>query len=67
MAPLKIWQKKENLTLIELHDRFLNSHGALDARYTKEGLHLNSKGYVRWAKILRPYLQGVIKNRDKTS
>ena len=48
--------KAENLTLIDLHDHFLDANGHLDADYTEKGLHLNSKGYELWAKILTPYL-----------
>lgn len=40
---LKSWQKKENLTLIDLHDEFLDANNRPDPKYTEEGLHLNNK------------------------
>jgi len=49
--------KKYGLTLIDLHPLFLDGSGKLKAEYTDEGLHLNEKGYLHWASILRPYVQ----------
>ncbi len=44
------------VTLIDIYPKFLDAQNRLDASYTDEGLHLNEKGYLKWAKILRPYL-----------
>ena len=44
------------VTLIDIYPKFLDSQNRLDARYTDEGLHLNEKGYLKWAGILKPYL-----------
>lgn len=44
------------VTLIDIYPEFLDAQNRLDAQYTDEGLHLNEKGYLKWAKILEPYL-----------
>lgn len=44
------------VTLIDIYPEFLDKHNRLDAEYTDEGLHLNEKGYLKWAKILKPYI-----------
>ncbi|MDC6386401.1 sialate O-acetylesterase [Flagellimonas taeanensis] len=49
--------KKYGLTLIDIHPLFLDDSGSLKAEYTDEGLHLNEKGYLHWAEILRPYFE----------
>lgn len=46
------------VTLIDIYPKFLDSKSRLNAKYTDEGLHLNEIGYLRWAKILQPYLKG---------
>lgn len=44
------------VTLIDIYPEFLDNQNRLDAEYTDEGLHLNEKGYLKWSKILKPYL-----------
>ena len=56
-AGIKQLAKKYGLTLIDLHPLFLDDSGSLKAEYTDEGLHLNEKGYLHWAEILRPYFE----------
>lgn len=50
---LKQLAAKERFTFIDLHSRFLDNAGQLDARYTYDGLHLNPAGYLHWAAILK--------------
>lgn len=50
---LKQLAAKEKFTFIDLHSRFLDNAGQLDARFTYDGLHLNPAGYLHWAKILK--------------
>lgn len=38
---------------VDLYPLFLDAHGRLDARYTRDGLHLNEAGYRRWVAHLR--------------
>jgi len=43
--------------LIDIYPVFLDAQNRLEAKFTDEGLHLNEKGYLKWAKILKPYLE----------
>ena len=54
---LKIIAEEKHLTLIDLHNYFLDKEGRLDKNYTLDGLHPNYKGYLLWKKILTPYLK----------
>lgn len=45
------------LTFIDLYPRFQNAEGKLDTLYTNDGLHLLGAGYVKWAEILKPYVE----------
>lgn len=54
---LREMNKEKGLTLIDLHDHFLDANNHLDAKYTEEGLHLNANGYKLWADLLKPYLE----------
>lgn len=45
------------VSLIDIYPEFLDDKNRLDAEFTDEGLHLNEKGYLKWAKILRPQLK----------
>ncbi len=44
--------KEEKVTLIDLHTPFQDKEGKLEATLTEDGLHLNAKGYQRWAELL---------------
>ncbi|SDB62812.1 Lysophospholipase L1 [Flavobacteriaceae bacterium MAR_2010_188] len=47
---------KMDVTLIDIYSEFLDEKNRMDAEFTDEGLHLNEKGYLKWAKILKPYM-----------
>lgn len=53
---LRKMAEEMNVILIDIYPKFLDNQNRLDAAYTDEGLHLNEKGYLKWAKILKPYL-----------
>lgn len=53
---LKKIAAEEKITLIDLHEHFLDVSKKLDKKYTQDGLHLNAEGYKVWAGILKPYL-----------
>jgi lysophospholipase L1-like esterase len=38
---------------VDLYPLFLDAHGRLDARFTRDGLHLNEAGYARWVAHLK--------------
>ncbi len=54
---LKKMADEMNVTLIDIYPEFLDKQDRLDAEYTDEGLHLNEKGYLKWSKILKPYIK----------
>lgn len=43
----------KNVTIIDLYPRFLDENKNLKAELSKDGLHLNPKGYELWAAILK--------------
>jgi lysophospholipase L1-like esterase len=47
----------ENITLIDLYSPFLDKDSRLDKNYSFDGLHLNDKGYLKWAALLRRYIK----------
>jgi lysophospholipase L1-like esterase len=47
----------EKITVIDIHDHFLDADKRLDKKLTYDGLHLNAEGYTLWASILKPYLK----------
>lgn len=54
---IKTLAKKYDLVLIDLYPQFLDKQKRLNPIYTDEGLHLNERGYVHWAKILEPFIR----------
>lgn len=54
---LKEISAQENITLIDIHSRFLDAEKKLDKTYTYDGLHLNAEGYKLWASVLQPYIK----------
>jgi lysophospholipase L1-like esterase len=44
------------LNYINLHNDFLNNTGQLDSKYTFDGVHLSSEGYILWANLIGEYL-----------
>lgn len=45
--------EKFELEFIDLYAAFTNKNGSLIKEYTIDGLHLNGKGYMHWAKVIR--------------
>lgn len=45
--------KKEGIVVIDLYTPFADTDKKLDRNYSFDGLHLNDKGYLKWAAILR--------------
>jgi len=52
-AQLKKLAAAENIVLIDLYPEFTDSDQRLDKQYTYDGLHLNDKGYFKWAQLLK--------------
>jgi lysophospholipase L1-like esterase len=58
-ARLKEWCTKENVGFVDLYSRFkLPDSEKMNPKYTNDGLHLLGDGYLLWAEILNPYLDG---------
>ncbi len=49
---LKKLALKYGCAFLDLHARFADARGELPAALTDDGLHLNAKGYAKWAKII---------------
>jgi lysophospholipase L1-like esterase len=50
---LKKITEETKITLIDLHQIFLDANGKLDKKYTIDGLHINAEGYKLWAALLQ--------------
>lgn len=55
-AGLRKIAAREKITLIDIHDHFLDKDKKLDKQYTYDGLHLNAAGYAHWATLLKPHV-----------
>ncbi len=55
------------VTFIDLYPHFLDDKGMLSEKFTNDGLHLLGKGYMKWAEILRPYIEEVDERTQETS
>lgn len=53
---LKKYCQQEKLTYIDVFKSLVDDNGNLDEDYTKDGLHLNDKGYTVVTKILKNHL-----------
>lgn len=48
---------KENVTYVDLYSHFVDPKtGKMNIEYTNDGLHLLGKGYLKWADIVRTYI-----------
>lgn len=43
-------------TFVDLYSALAGADGALDARYTLDGIHLTGEGYAAWARAIAPLL-----------
>lgn len=54
---LQEYCKKNNVTYINVFDQLTDEDGNLNLKYTKDGLHLNTLGYIKVTKTILPYLE----------
>lgn len=48
----------KNVTYVDLYSHFVDpATGKMNPDYTNDGLHLLGRGYVRWADIVKPYVE----------
>ena len=55
-SELKKMGAAEHITVIDIYPHFLDAENRLDKKYTYDGLHPNSEGYLKWAALLKPYV-----------
>jgi len=49
---LKTLASKHGCAFLDLHAKYADAQGELPAELTEDGLHLNGKGYAKWAKLI---------------
>jgi len=53
---LRLMAQKEGATYIDLFTPFANSENKMKKEYTLDGLHFNGKGYLKWAELIKKYV-----------
>lgn len=48
---------QRHLFYMDLYSLYVDSHGEMSRKYTKDGLHLNSEGYMIWKNALSDILK----------
>lgn len=56
---LKAAASKNRYEYIDLHSKFVDAQGLLDAKYTNDGLHLTGAGYQHWRHLIYPKVFGL--------
>ena len=52
---------KENVTYLDINDKFLEKDGTLEKNIMPDYLHPNEKGYMIWAEAMKPKLEELMK------
>ena len=50
--------------VIDFYAQFVDTKGELIEQLTKDGVHLNDKGYKKWVDFEKPIIQGLYKNQN---
>ena len=53
---IKEYAEKNDITYINVFDELLDDNGNLREKYTDDGLHPSSKGYIKITSVLMPYV-----------
>jgi len=56
---LKAAAARHRFEYIDLHSKFVDAQGLLDAKYTNDGLHLTGAGYQHWRHLIYPKVFGL--------
>jgi lysophospholipase L1-like esterase len=56
-AKLQLLSNKKGIKYIDLYSNLKTEDNELDPRYTGDGLHLNSEGYLAFKKVVDPYVK----------
>lgn len=55
---LSVVAEEANIIYIDLYPHFiLPQTEKMNPEYTNDGLHLTGNGYLRWAEIIKPYIE----------
>ncbi|CAN5256763.1 SGNH/GDSL hydrolase family protein [soil metagenome] len=52
-SQLKRFSEVLKYKYVDIHESFIDKGGVLDAKFTKDGLHLNQAGYIHWVEFLK--------------
>lgn len=53
---IKKYCKEKNITYINVHDELIDDDGNFAEKYTNDGIHPNTLGYVAITRVLSPYI-----------
>ncbi len=53
---LRNLSQKFNIKYVDISSRLKDVKGRLDEKYSKDGLHINGKGYLVWKSVIEKYL-----------
>ncbi|MBN2166414.1 MAG: hypothetical protein JW717_09080 [Marinilabiliaceae bacterium] len=56
---IKQFEKKGYFSVIDLYPLFSNDNSEMDKELTKDGVHLNEKGYVRWVEAEKRIIEAL--------
>ncbi len=56
-AALKVYCKNNDIEYINMYSKLVDRNDYLDARYTKDGLHLNDEGYKIFTSVIDKYME----------
>ena len=54
---LKILAEESGYTYVDLYPAFLDKDGSIKNEYSNDDLHLLGSGYLKWKKLIRPYIE----------
>ena len=56
---------KHGINYWNIHKDFIETNGAIQKKYTYDGLHLNETGYYHWANLFREYFPSIISHKKE--
>jgi lysophospholipase L1-like esterase len=51
--------ENKDFKVIDLHSIFVYEDGLINKEYTTDGVHLNEKGYEKWAEFIKPIVHSI--------
>lgn len=56
---IKNYSNRKKIPLIDLYTIYTDCNGALDKKYTKDGVHLVPEAYLLWTNAIRKYIEKI--------